>query len=226
MLLDHALLYHGDANAWPRQTLTRVVEPLYVFVFGYLISRHNRPSITRWAQLALAALLETVLHSTREGHLHVGILASLALVWPLLFGATRLKPYALLTCSVGFGLIALMPMPWNSGAITVDYGPSLVLSQVTLAAAFQRRVPQLSWYLLLIWPLQLTTVGYLDRLGFEPQPNLSTLLIGHPLALLIGWAAIKVSWRPPALLHWIAKAPLRFYIGHLACLALAQQCWK
>lgn len=218
MVLDHALLYLGDPHAWPRQTLTRGVEPLYVFAFGYLVSQRLGPlPKKRWGQLILAALAETALHSCREGHLHFGILASLALVWPLAQGITRLPAAWLLASMMLSGFLALGSFPLTGA---MDYGPWLIVSQLALASACQRKISALAWLLPLTWLLQMATVGLLDAQGFAPHPNLSTLLIGHPLAVLLIAATRQPWWPSPALLRFIARYPLRFYLGHLAALAL------
>ena len=222
MLLDHTLLYFEGENSWPRNTITRAVEPLYVFVFGYLISYRTRPpSMKRWGQLILAAIAETILHSHRVGHLHFGILASLAFVWPLVSEVKRLTNAALIFLITTMSLMAILPLGQSN--FTIDYGPCLVLSQLSLAVAYQRRMSPLTLIVSVLWIGHLIVVGIVDHLGMTPHANVTSLLIGHPIALVF-LVATKSRWLiMPWLLRPIATHPLLFYIIHLLLLAIVAQ---
>jgi hypothetical protein len=220
MLLDHSLLYFGHENAWPRMSVTRIVEPLYVFAFGYLLGRnsHSR-NFNRWYQLIAAALAETLLHSLREGQLYFGILASLALVWPAGRWIVSLSGPALLALTIGAGALALVPPSLSK--VTIDYDLGLVIFQVSMTVAFQRRIPRIIPTASCLWLAQLTALGWFSAQGTVIHANVWTLLIGHPLAILSLIAmANQTLWRWPEMTRPIATHPLTFYVGHLALLTI------
>ena len=220
MVLDHSLLYFEQETSWPRQSVTRAVEPLYVFAFAYLLSSKRPRSLllNRWWQLALAAFAETLLFSTREDQLHFGILASLAIVWPFAHWFARVSNSWLVCFTLVLGTLTLFPPSFQH--VTIDYDPWLVLLQVSLAIAFQRKLPRINFIVIGIWLSHIAILGILASHGVTTHANVWTILVGHPLAVLLLIAtACQSSWRWPQRLRLIVTYPLTFYLGHLALLA-------
>ncbi len=219
MVLDHSILYFGEEDSVIRMTITRAVEPLYVFVFGYLAGlRNSSLPIRRWLELWAAAIAETVLHSMREGHLHTGILMGLALVWPLVIVLKRAPETALITLSFALSCISLIEIPL--GPLGVDYGPALVVSQITMAIVVQRSKRSAILLMTSLWLCHCLTAGILHAANFPLGSATSTLLIGHPIAIGIVVLVQKSLPETPKLMHRITTQPLMFYVGHLTILTV------
>ncbi|NCF88276.1 MAG: hypothetical protein GWQ08_22610 [Verrucomicrobiaceae bacterium] len=219
MVLDHALLYFGQESSWMRYTITRCVEPLYVFCFAYLLSVKGRGlSPRRWIQLAIAALIEAVIHSHREGILYFGILANL-----VCFGWLRTQ-LRRLTTTILIGLCAITSalaiLPPGGVGFYIDYGPFLVTSQFCLAITMMRSAQAVGVALLVGWLG--TVVGLVAIVSVIGQvgSNVWTLLIGQPMAALI----LCGSQREQHSVGWtrdlIVSHPFKFYLGHLMLLQL------
>lgn len=224
MILDHALLYFGYEGSCLRYTITRCVEPLYVFCFAYLLSVKGRNlSPKRWKQLAIAAIIETAIHSHRAGILYFGILANLTCFGWLVEALRRMSNPSLVILAVMSSALAIIPL--SGEAFYIDYGPSLLVSQFSFAILAPRLTNSLAITLATSWFATLLACGCLVMADVQPSPTIWTILIGHPLAASI----LRCSARLPVdrfhresviLLH-----PLSFYVGHLSVMHLAKILW-
>ena len=228
MLLDHILLYSGSADSWPRYTITRCVEPLYVFAFGYLVSVNPRSfSLHRWLQVVIAAILEFAIHSHREGELYLGILANMVVVIPLAPWIVGLpSPWLRVLAIAGFGLAAL---PMDLPGVHLDYGLPLVIAQVAWASLAAGNWNRAISTVVIGWSVSFVAAAIVITAFTASCENFWTLIVGHPFAL----TAICLVRRFPSFPCWIhrwhcirliTRAPLRFYTGHLAvlhCLSIA-----
>ncbi len=221
MILDHALLYFGHEGSWPRYTITRSVEPLYVFCFAYLLSVKGRSlSPKRWKQLAIAAIIETAIHSHREGLLYFGILANLTCFGWLVGMLRRLTNPWLVSLAVTASALAIIPMSGN--AFYIDYGPFLLISQFSVAILAARHTNSLAITLAASWPTTLLAVGLLVTADIQPTPVIWTILIGHPLAASILGCSQRWNMASRHLRSVIVSHPLKFYVGHLGVMHLAK----
>jgi len=219
MLLDHILLYSGSADSWPRYTITRCVEPLYVFAFGYLVSVSPRSfSLRRWLQVVIAATLESAIHSHREGELYFGILANLVIVIPLASWIVRLPSRWLRVLVIaGFGLSAL---PVDLPGVHLDYGLPLVIAQAAIAGLARGQWNRAISTVVIGWSASFVAAAIVITAFAAPCENFWTLIVGHPLALTALYLVRRFScWKLQCYcIRLIALKPLRFYIGHLAVL--------
>ncbi|MGK0190604.1 MAG: hypothetical protein ACI9R3_006434, partial [Verrucomicrobiales bacterium] len=106
---------------------------LILSLFHVLITRSRGISMKRWLQIAIAAVIETALHTHREGHLYFGILSSLVVTAPLVVRIARAKSQtiqALVVASFSFSLVAI-----ESSPITIDYGPVVSENSITAEIA-------------------------------------------------------------------------------------------
>ena len=219
MFLDHVLLYLGAADSWPRYTITRSVEPLYVFAFGYLVAISSQQfSLHRWRQVAIAAILESAIHSHREGEFYLGILANLVVVMPLAPRIVRLPGGWLRVLAIaGLGLAAL---PVALPGAHLDYGLPLVIAQVALARLAAGNWSRAISTAAIGWSVSFVAAVIVVATLEVPCENFWTLIVGHPLALTaIYLVRLFQRWNPQwPCIRPITRAPLRFYIGHLALL--------
>ena len=218
MILDHGLLYFGLADSWPRYTITRCVEPLYVFAFGYLIALRPRFSRKRWSQIVLAATLETALHSFRVGYLYFGILANLVVVIPFAPWLAKQSSQNLARMVIATAILSVLPL--RGGGVVIDYGPPLLIGQVAFAAWVARGSRRCLRLLFWSWIASLGAAVGLLLLTSHVGPTFWTSTAGHPIAAVVIWAlrSRQLSKRVRRSLHWLAKSPLTFYIGHLLVL--------
>jgi hypothetical protein len=226
MLLDHTLLYSGLADSWPRYTITRCVEPLYVFAFGYRVSINPRSfSLHRWLQVVIAATLESAIHSHRESELCFGILTNLVVVMPFAPWIVRLSSSRLRMMAIaGFGLSAL---PVDLPGVHLDYG-LLVIAQVAVAGLAARRWNQAISTVFIGWSVSFVAAAIVVTAFKAPCENFWTLIVGHPLALTALYLVRRFpNWNPQLpYIRLITLAPLRFYIGHLCVLHYLRSTFK
>jgi hypothetical protein len=219
MLLDHVLLYSGAADSWPRYTITRSVEPLYVFAFGYLVAISSQQfSLHRWRQVVVAAILESAIHSHREGELYLGILANLVVVMPLAPWIIRQPSRWLRVLAIaGLGLAAL---PVTLPGVHLDYGLPLVIAQVAAAGLAAGNWNRAISAAAIGWSVSFVAAAIAVTVFNAPCENFWTLIVGHPLALTALYLVRRFpSWIPQwPCIPLITRAPFRFYIGHLALL--------
>ena len=217
MFLDHALLYFGHEGSWIRYTITRCVEPLYVFCFAYVLSAKGRGlSPKRWRQLAVAAVIETAIHSHRESVLYFGILANLTCFAWLVGALRRLSNPWLVILAVSGSAFAVFPM--GGTTCYIDYGPRLLVSQFSFAILAARRNGLVATTLAACWLATLLASGFLVGLDTLPSSAVWTIVIGHPLA-----ASLLVCSRQETLAcrqtrSVMVSHPMKFYVSHLVIL--------
>lgn len=225
MILDHALLFFGHEGSWIRYTITRCAEPLYVFCFAYLVSVKGRGlSPKRWRQLAMAAVIETAIHSHREGILYLGILANLT-CFGWLVGALRRMSALWLTALTG-ATSALAVISLNGPFHYIDYGPFLIASQFGLAVLAARKANSVAITLAASWLAALIASGVVLRIEWQPASSIWTILVGHLIAASILGCSSRMRIRWHLLRSTIVGNPLKFYLGHLLFLIVLTQWLK
>jgi hypothetical protein len=222
MILDHGLLYFGQETSWIRYSITRCVEPLYVFCFAYLQSDSRRGlSPKRWRQLAMAAVIETAIHSHREGVLYFGILANLTSFGWLVGILRRMSTPWLIAVAVITSVAAVIPM--HGSTFYVDYGPSLLASQFSFAILASRQSGLLAITLATSWCAALVTCGVVVGIGYPLSSTVWTVVVGHPIAAASILGCSKhLRAHLGSLGSAIVSHPLKFYIGHLGVMHLIE----
>ena len=222
MILDHALLFFASGEVWAatiRLTLTRCAEPLFLFVFTYLtiyLSRPMRP--VRWLQVALVSVFTSWVLSRFLGYPVADILASIAVVAPLL--------PLLLTIPRGwwvgglYAATALAIFPVGAAGVVFDYSPALIVYQVLLVRLYCEEGHRgVARHGTLSASLLVMATAIFGPLGVTPSPSAFVVLFGHPLAAI----AIKVFVNRDA--HYstplkrLASKPLTVYATHLLVFA-------
>ena len=219
MILDHALLYFDHEGSWLRYTITRCVEPLYVFCFAYLLSVKDRNlSLKRWKQLAIAAVIETAIHSNREGILYFGILANLTCFAWLVGVLRRLSNPWLMILAASGSAFAVIPM--SGTTFYIDYGPCLLVSQFSFAILAARRNGLVETILAACWLTTLLASGLLVRLEGQPSSAFWTIIIGHPLTAFMLVCVKRKNLGCRRTMSFMISHPLTFYVSHLLIIHL------
>jgi hypothetical protein len=221
MLVDHSAVFLGGIPDWVRVYATRCVEPLYAFVFFYLLAQRCSPmGSARYVVLATAAAAECIILSRHYGTLTLGILASLVVTAPI-FEAVREKGIGIRLAIVSVaGFLSAFPFGVRD-VIVIDYGVPLLLGQGLIAASVAvLRTGMIRLFLFqfagLLIGICVVRIGELDL-----SPSCLTVLVGQPVAvtLILVLRGIHLG-RPIGLAaRIIVGHPLIFYIGHLALLA-------
>ena len=217
MVVDHALLFFARDGSWPgvvRLTLTRCAEPLFVFVIAYLALYLKRSiRVSRWIQIVVVSTITSTALSRCLGYAVADVLASIAIVAPLLpwiFSLHRRAGLVLLYSSA-----ALAALPLGLGGLVFDYSPFLILHQVILTQIHtERGLRSAALHGLVSLAILIIATGVVS-LGVPPSASIVVTLLGHPIAALI----IAIVQGKPT--HWstplsrVAKRPLTLYALHL-----------
>lgn len=191
MTIDHAAAMFGGMRIEPGNVrfFTRLAEPLFVVLFGYMLAgRGRRRVLSRAGTVALAALAVNLLFASTFHRLD--ILATFLVA---------IGVYMVL----GDWLVLLLPAfffaAWDPAGALFDYLPAVVVSQVALGMLLRKR-----WGLYCALPFGLAWLSV-------PSPHLYNVLFTVPAAVLVVLACRRPHLHFP-ILGFLGRWPLRIYV--------------
>lgn len=223
MILDHALLFLVPDKVWSgaiRLTLTRCAEPLFVFVFTYLMIYLRRSmKLSRWCEVVAISVITSSVLSHSLGYPLLDVLASIAVAAPVLPLLLRLPPVMSVLALHLSATLSVLPV--QIAGIAFDYSPALIIHQMLLTRLHSEtglgvavRQGAIS-----ICLLALATVASAS-VGLSPSTSIFVVLFGHPVAALV---IRRFQWQSEcASTPWsrLSKRPLTLYAVHLLVLAM------
>ena len=224
MMLDHGLLFLGEdciATGLVRATLTRCAEPLFVFVFATLATRHKRRvRLMRWLQLLGLSVLTSILISRQVGYAMVDILASLAVATPAVKFVVTANRCRLLFATYTLAVLAAFPV--TLGGVAFDYSPFFMVHQVLLVRITKAMTIKAGTaHGVASGVVVIATALLLTRLQMDTLPMVLVVAFGHPLAFAVIHFVKAGRFTVPEKVLRIARRPLTVYGSHLVILALA-----
>ena len=223
MILDHALLFFASQQTWAaviRLTVTRCAEPLFLFVFSYLIShlgRAMRPQ--RWLQLICVSMVTSWALSNFLGSAIADVLASIAVVAPLLPLLLKI-PRTLCLWGIYF-TAALAALPVSFCGVVFDYSPLLIAYQVLLVRLHcEGEVSCVLKHGSLSGLLLVASAAAMASFGAPLSTEVFVVLFGHPLAAVVIrlFSSREDYYSTP--LTRVASKPLTIYASHVLLFAL------